>query len=124
MARSDQGKSPKQRSIMERLRDAQLSAVRRASTAIARLLAPLPSLPIADRLFPTERVVNASFERVRRLLEEQRQFTLELVDAIEPVRKELGVRRKPAQRKKVEKKLRPPVKGDGAPRVEDQREAS
>ncbi len=87
---------------MERLRDAQLSAVRRASTAIARLLAPLPSLPIADRLFPTKRVVNASFERVRRLLEEQRQFTLELVDAIEPVRKELGVRRKPAQRKKVE----------------------
>ncbi len=123
MARSPRSKSPEQRSISERLQDAQVSAVRRASTAIARLLAPLPSLPFADRLPPAKRVVNANFDRARRLLEGQRKFTLKLVDAAEPIRKEVGARRKPARGKKAEPKLRP-VKNDGAARVEKQRDAS
>ncbi len=119
MARSPRNESTKQRSISERLQDVQLSAVRRASTAIARLLAPLPSLPFADRLPPAKRVVNANFDRARRLLEDQRKFILKLVDAAEPIRKASG--RKPAQRKADQKR---PVKNDGAARVEDQREAS
>ncbi len=122
MARSSQ-KSSKRRSISKRLQDAQLSTVRRASTAIARLLPPLPSLPFADRLPSAKRVVNANFDRARRLLDTQRKFALELVDAVEPVRKKLGARRKPTLRKKVEKKLRP-VEDDGAPVVEKQRDAS
>ena len=86
------------------------------------MLAPLPKLPFADRLPPAKRVVNANFDRARRLLEHQRKFTLKLVDAVEPLRKEVGARRKPALRKKAEPKLRP-VKNDGAARA-DQREAS
>ena len=92
MARSSQNESPKQRSILERLQDVQLSAVRRASTAIARLMAPLPSLPFVDRLPPAKRVVNTNFDRAKRLLEHQRKFTLKLVDAVEPIRKEVGAR--------------------------------
>ncbi len=69
-----------------------------------------------------KRVVNANFDRARRLLEDQRKFTLKLVDATEPIRKEVGARRKPARRKKAEQKR--PVKNDGAARVEEQREAS
>ncbi len=123
MARSPRNESPKQRSIWKRIQAMQLSAVRRASTAIARLLAPLPSVPFADRLPPAKRVVNANFDRARRLLEEQRKFALKLVDAAEPIRKEVGARRKPARRKKAEPKLRP-VKNDGGARAEGQRKAS
>ncbi len=120
MARSPRNESPQERSISERLQDAQLSAVRRASTAIARLLAPLPRLPFANRLPPAKRVVNANFDRARRLLEHQRKFTLKLVDAVEPVRKKLGARRKPTRQKKAEQKPRP-VKTVRAARVEEQR---
>lgn len=51
-------------------------------------------------------VVNDNFDRVRRLLEKQRRFTLALVDAVEPVTRKFGARKGP-KRKSPETGSRP-----------------
>lgn len=91
---------------LNRIQDLQVSAVRRVSEAVARLVPPLPRPPLADRLPGAKRIVNGNFNRARRLLENQRRFTLALVEAVEPVTRRLG-ERKEAKKKS---KARGPVK--------------
>ena len=75
------------------IQDLQVSAVRRVSQAVARLVPPLPRLPLASRLPGAKRVVNGNFDRARRLLENQRRFTLALVETVEPVTRRIGERK-------------------------------
>ncbi len=82
-------------SNLTRIQDLQVSAIRRVSEAVARLVPPLPRPPLADRLPGAKRVVNGNFDRARRLLENQRRFTLALVEAVEPVTRKLGERKGP-----------------------------
>ncbi len=93
---------------LTRIQDLQVSAVRRVSEAVARLVPPLPRPPLADRLPGPKRVVNGNFDRARRLLENQRSFTLALVDAVEPVTRRLGERKGP--KKKSPQDRRQPTK--------------
>ncbi len=83
---------------LTRIQDLQISAVRRVSEAVARLVPPLPRPPLADRLPGAKRIVNGNFDRARRLLENQRSFTLALVDAVEPVTRRLGERKGPKKK--------------------------
>ena len=75
-----------------------MSAVRRVSRVVARVVPPLPSLPLAGRLPSARSVVNDNFDRARRQLENQRRFTLALLDAAKPVRRKIGVRKGPKQK--------------------------
>ena len=86
---------PRSTANLSRLQDLQVSAVRRVSQAVARLVPPLPRSPLADRLPSAKTVVNGNFDRARRLLENQRRFTLALVDAVEPVSRKVGARKGP-----------------------------
>ncbi len=100
---------------LTRIQDLQVSAVRRVSEAVARLVPPLPRPPLADRLPGAKRVVNGNFDRARRLLENQRRFTLALVEAVEPVTRKLGERKGPKNespqgRRQPTKSRRKPVK--------------
>ena len=108
------------------IQDAQLSAVRRVSKAVARVVPPLPSPPFADRLPAAKRVVNGNFDRARRLLENQRAFALGFVEAVEPVTSKLGARKR-AKRKESQARPRPrmkPVKVESTPQTENQGEVS
>ena len=98
---------------LTRLQDFQVSAVHRASEAVARLVPPLPRPPLADRLPGAKRVVNGNFDRARRLLENQRRFMLALVEAVEPVTRKLGERKGP--KKKSPQGRRQPTKSRPAP---------
>ncbi len=93
---------------LTRIQDLQVSAVHRASEAVARLVPPLPRPLLADRLPGAKRVVNGNFDLARRLLENQRRFMLALVEALEPVTRKLGERKrsrkKSARARKVEPK--------------------
>ncbi len=80
------------------IQDLQVSAVRRVSQAVARLVPPLPRPPLASRLPGAKRVVNGNFDRARRLLENQRRFTLALVEAVEPVTRRIGERTGPKKK--------------------------
>ena len=100
---------------LTRIQDLQISAVRRVSEAVARLVPPLPHPPLADRLPGAKRIVNGNFDRAHRLLENQRSFTLALVDAVEPVTRRLGERKgpkkkSPPDRRQPMKSRRKPVK--------------
>ncbi len=94
------------------IQDLQVSAVRRASQAVARLVPPLPRPPLADRLPGVKRAVNGNFDRARRLLENQRRFTLALVETVEPVTRRIGERKGPKKKSpQGRRKSRPePVK--------------
>ncbi len=98
---------------LTRLQDFPVSAVHRASEAVARLVPPLPRPPLADRLPGAKRVVNGNFDRARRLLENQRRFMLALVEAVEPVTRKLGERKGP--KKKSPQGRRQPTKSRPAP---------
>ena len=98
---------------LTRLQDFQVSAVHRASEAVARLVPPLPRPPLADRLPGAKRVVNGNFDLARRLLENQRRFMLALVEAVEPVTRKLGERKGP--KKKSPQGRRQPTKSRPAP---------
>ena len=97
---SERTKPPKSGSTnhLSRIQDLQVSAVHRMSEAVARLVPPLPRPPLAGRLPGAKRVVNGNFDRARRLLENQRSFTLALVDAVEPVTRRLGERKGPKKK--------------------------
>ncbi len=75
-----------------------MSAVRRVSRAVARVVPPLPRPPLADRFPSAKSIVNDNFDRARRLLENQRQFTLALFDAAEPVSRKIGARKGPKKK--------------------------
>ena len=94
------------------IQDLQVSAVRRVSQAVARLVPPLPRPPLAGRLPGAKRVVNGNFDRACRLLENQRRFTLALVEAVEPVTRRIGERKGPKKKSpQGRRKSRPgPVK--------------
>ena len=98
---------------LTRLQDLQVSAIHRASEAVAWLVPPLPRPPLADRLPGAKRVVNGNFDRARRLLENQRRFMLALVEAVEPVTRKLGERKGP--KKKSPQGRRQPTKSRPAP---------
>ncbi len=83
---------------LTRIQYLQVSVVRRVSEAVARLVPPLPRPPLADRLPGAKRVVNVNFDRAHRMLENQRRFTLALVEAVEPVRRKLGERKGPKRK--------------------------
>ena len=86
------------RGISKRIQNAQLSAVHRISKMMARLLPSFPILPFADRLPSAERVINSNFDRGQRLLEQQRQFALGLVEAVQLLRsKRAGPKRRRQQ---------------------------
>ncbi len=89
-------KASKARSKNEltRLQDAQLSAIRRASKAVARVVPQLPRPPLADRLPTANRAVNRSFDRAQRLLENQRAFAFGLVEALKPLTSKIGPRKR------------------------------
>ncbi len=83
---------------LTRIQELQVSAVRRTSEAVARLIPPLPRPPFVDRLPGAKRVLNGNFDRAHRLLENQRRFTLALVEAVEPVTRRLGERKGPKKK--------------------------
>ena len=71
---------------------------------------------------PLSAVSDRDADRVRRLLEKQRRFTLALVDAVEPVTRKFGARKGP-KRKSPEPGRRPskaPAKVDPGNRSERQ----
>ncbi len=103
---------------LTRLQDFQVSAVHRASEAVARLVPPLPRPPRADRLPAAKRVVNGNFDLARRLLENQRRFMLALVEALEPVTRKLGERKRPKKKKSARARKVEPKSGS------EQQEAS
>ncbi len=90
---------------LTRFQDLQVSAIHRASEAVAWLVPPLPRPPLADRLPGAKRVVNGNFDRARRLLENQRRFMLALVEALEPVTRKLGERKRPKKKSARARKL-------------------
>lgn len=83
---------------LSRIQDLQVSAVRRVSQTVARLLPPLPRPPLADRLPAAKDLVDDSFARARRLLEKQHRFALALVEAVEPVTRRIGERKGPKRK--------------------------
>ena len=85
-------------SHLNRIQDLQVSAVRRVSEAVARLVPPLPRPALAARLPGAIGLVNGNFDRAHRVLENQRRFALALVEAVEPVTRKVG-ERKPATKK-------------------------
>jgi len=93
--KTSKSKSPRD---LSRLQDLQVSTVRRVSETVARVVPTLPRAPLADRLPSAERVVNDNFNRVHRLLENQRRFALALVDAVEPMRQKFGARKGPKRK--------------------------
>ena len=97
---SERTKPPKSGSTnhLSRIQDLQVSAVHRMSEAVARLVPPLPRPPLADRLPSAKRLVDDNFDRARRLLENQRRFTLALVEAVEPVTRKVGARERPMKK--------------------------
>lgn len=107
---------PESTNPLNRIQDLQVSAVRRLSEAVAWLVPPLPLPPLADRLPEAKSVVNSNFDRARRLLENQRRFTLALVEAVEPVTKKLGERK--AAKKKSHRGQRHSAKSRGPVKVE------
>ncbi len=96
---------------LSRIQDLQVSAVHRMSEAVAKLVPSLSRSPLADRLPSAKRLVDDNFDRVRRLLENQRRFTLALVEAVEPVTRKVAARGRPkkkaAQSRRPLKKSRP-----------------
>ncbi len=83
---------------LSRIQDLQVSAVHRMSEAVARLVPSLPRPALADRLPSAKRLVDDNFDRARRLLENQRRFTLALVAAVEPVTRKVGARERPTKK--------------------------
>lgn len=83
---------------LTRIQDLQISAVRRVSQTVARLLPPLPRPPLADRLPAAKDLVDDNFARARRLLENQHRFALALVEAVEPVTRRIGERKGPKRK--------------------------
>ncbi len=113
---------------LSRIQDLQVSALHRVSEAVARLVPPLPRSPLADRFPSARRLVDDNFDRARRLLENQRRFTLALVEAVEPVTRKVAARERPkkkaARSRRPMKKSRPkPVKAKPL-RVSKRRAAS
>ena len=113
---------------LSRIQDLQVSAVHRMSEAVARLVPSLPRPLLADRLPSAKQLVDDNFDRARRLLENQRRFTLALVEAVEPVTRKVGARERPKkkapQSRRRSKKSRPkPVKAKPE-RVSKRRAAS
>ena len=106
---SERTKPPKSGSTnhLSRIQDLQVSAVHRMSEAVARLVPPLPRPPLADRLPSAKRLVDDNFDRARRLLENQRRFTLALVEAVEPVTRKVGARERPMKKTPRPKMSRP-----------------
>ena len=92
---------------LARIQEAQLSAVRRVSKAVARVVPPLPSPPFADRLPAAKRVVDGNFDRAQRLLENQRAFALGLVEAVEPLTGKIGVRKRVKQKPSQGRRMKP-----------------
>ena len=83
---------------LSRIQDLQVSAVHRMSEAVSKLVPPLPRPPLADRFPSAKRLVDDNFDRARRLLENQRRFTLALVEAVEPVTRKVGARKRPMKK--------------------------
>ncbi len=83
---------------LSRIQDLQVSVVHRMSEAVARLVPSPPRPPLADRLPSAKRLVDDNFDRARRLLENQRRFTLALVEAVEPVTRKVGARKRPKKK--------------------------
>ena len=92
---------------LSRIQDLQVSAVHRMSEAVASLVPSLPRPPLADRLPSAKRLVDDNFDRARRLLENQRRFTLALVEAVEPVTRKVGARERPMKKTSRPKMSRP-----------------
>ena len=67
---------------LSRIQDLQVSAIHRISEAVSKLVPPLPRPLLADRFPSAKRLVDDNFDRARRLLENQRRFTLALVEAV------------------------------------------
>lgn len=83
---------------LTRIQDLQVSAVRRVSQTIGRLLPPLPRPPLADWLPAPKDLVDDNFARARRLLENQHRFALALVEAVEPATRRIGERKGPKRK--------------------------
>jgi hypothetical protein len=86
---------------LTRIQDLQVSAVRRVSQTVARILPPLPRAPLADRLPAAKDLVDDGFARAQRLLESQHRFALALVEAVEPVTRRIGERRGPKRKESL-----------------------
>ncbi len=103
---------------LTRLQDAKLSAIRRASKAVARVVPQLPRPPLADRLPTANRAVNRSFDRAQQLLENQRAFAFGLVEALEPLTSKIGPRKRAKRKQSTAQPLAhvKPSKVDGTRR--------
>jgi hypothetical protein len=76
-------------SVVDAIKSAQepaLSAVATVSKAVADFVPDLPAVPFADQLPTPESVVERSFAFAAELLELQKRFVLEVLDALGPVR--------------------------------------
>ncbi len=124
--RTSKASKARSKNELTRLQDAQLSAIRRVSKAVARVVPQLPRPPLADRLPTANRAVNGSFDRAQRLLENQRAFAFGLVEALKPLTSKIGPRKR-AKRKQSTAQPRArvkPIKVELVTRSEKQDQAS
>ncbi len=69
---------------LERAQRVQLRAARRVRRLLDRVVPALPALPLLDRLPAPQAIAEANFALFERLLEAQKSFTLELLEALGP----------------------------------------
>jgi hypothetical protein len=74
---------------MKQVQDATIPVVESLSEAIARVVPQLPKIRIARPLAEPERAVKRGFDVAERILENQREFALRLVDALAPLRRKV-----------------------------------
>jgi hypothetical protein len=72
-------------SAVKRLQDLSVSTVQSVTQAVAGFVPELPSLPLADRLPQPKEVAERTFGFWEELLEAQKEYTLRLIEAFEPL---------------------------------------
>lgn len=72
-------------SALRKAEDAVVSAVSQVSEFVGDIVPELPTLPLADQIAPPKDMVRTSFEFAQKLLDSQKEYTLALLKAIEPI---------------------------------------
>lgn len=72
-------------SALKQAEDIAVSAVSSVSEVVGSFMPALPPLPFADRLPAPERVVRTTFGFAERLLEAQKSYALNVIEALAPI---------------------------------------
>ena len=91
-------------STVRRLQDLSVSTVQSVTQAVAGFVPELPSLPLADRLPQPKEVAEKTFGFWEDLLEAQKDYTLRLIEAFEPLAGKVDQRSTRARKKAPEAK--------------------